>query len=75
MSGGTLFSSEYCPGGQYSRGDIIHSDNVCLYYLCVYTKRYTCDLCAVTTSELCSGIEASGLVDVVSEAWICSYMM
>ena len=27
MSGGTLFSSEYCPGGQYSRGDIIHSDN------------------------------------------------
>ena len=22
-----------------------------------------------------SGIEASGLVDVVSEAWICSYMM
>ena len=28
MSGGTLFSSEYCPGGQYSRGDIIHSDNV-----------------------------------------------
>ena len=26
MSGGTLFSSEYCPGGQYSRGDIIHSD-------------------------------------------------
>ena len=25
---GTLFSSEYCPGGQYSRGDIIHSDNV-----------------------------------------------
>ena len=24
---GTLFSSEYCPGGQYSRGDIIHSDN------------------------------------------------
>ena len=28
MSGGTLFSSEYCPGGQYSRGDIIHSDTV-----------------------------------------------
>ena len=28
MSGGTLFSSEYCPGGQYSRRDIIHSDNV-----------------------------------------------
>ena len=24
---GTLFTSEYCPGGQYSRGDIIHSDN------------------------------------------------
>ena len=23
----TLFTSEYCPGGHYSRGDIIHSDN------------------------------------------------
>ena len=32
MSGGTLFSSEYCPGGQYSRGDIIHSDNVTLTF-------------------------------------------
>ena len=27
VRGGTLFSSEYCPGGQYSRGDIIHSDS------------------------------------------------
>ena len=24
----TIFTSEYCPGGHYSRGDIIHSDTV-----------------------------------------------
>ena len=33
---GTLFTSEYCPGGHYSlvnyvRGDNIHSDNVHVY--------------------------------------------
>ena len=35
MSGGTLFSSEYCPGGQYSRGDIIHSDTGALVLVSV----------------------------------------
>ena len=28
MSGGTLFSSEYCPGGHYSLVNIVRGDNI-----------------------------------------------